>query len=425
MKRAKNHNNEDADNYDEKDAWQQAIFENGDEEVDDFDDEEKDDEFDDDEGDEKTVDKEDDNNNGEENNRKEEEKNKTAAEGKNNKMSDSSDEPEAVDEEKEIAHFDQFLSPDSLYTGTGIRVNIPKEMRHWQLQWERFKNYVSILADPNTSARVRNDTKNYYILELLPLIKKITNHDFPTFLNNNTAEEFLQQGFLGVTVGMKNYDPDIAPPIQYFTTHIRHYLQTYVQTYILKSTRSDESNATKIARAKRLLIKKGVPEEQITSQMLSQMTGIAVSYIEELLAAKGISAISIDDSEHPIMAAATDPETDPVKALEQKCLRELIENEMEDSLSFIEKEVVMFRVYDQIKPTEIAQRLDLPVTEINSIYERARAKLEANGKLRAAYGKKIPERNRVSESIQMISLGINKKDPLSKFFTQDDIEDDE
>lgn len=328
-----------------------------------------------------------------------------------------SDDPEELftdDVKKNIKRFDSFLSSDSPYN-----VRIPPELQDWELQWERFKGYMTIYNNLSLSKRDRDAAAYTIQIELIPLIKQVAARYYPTYINQNTYEDMLAEGQIAIQASLRAYDPMRSPPISYFKKQVLHGITVYVQTMLMQSTRVAEQNANKIKKATAQLVAQGIPAECITPAMIAKKTKMPVATVEEIIDLKSRQGVMPMPDDKTV--ATRDPLDDPEKAYEQKEQKNDIQNAL-DSLSELEKDIVIRIIMNGEAPSIAAEVHGIRSEECSIVLNRALSKLRDNKKIQQYRPvKKKKSDLEVSVKIPLLS-GIRKSQKITFFTTDDDIE---
>ena len=106
--------------------------------------------------------------------------------------------------------------------------------------------FYSIMEDYHSG----DDTKVQYALEramreMEGFIHLIIKRSYSTY-TKKYFYDLLQEGYLGVAIGMKKYNPDISMPSTFFFPYIKHEMQGFITRNVDKTTSHYSSNIKKI-----------------------------------------------------------------------------------------------------------------------------------------------------------------------------------
>lgn len=107
----------------------------------------------------------------------------------------------------------------------------------------------------------------------------------------NYMEDLLQEGYQGILIGMRSYDPEKGRPTTWFSRYINHEIQAYINTQINHTT-SHYNAAMRIISE--FIKKKENDRIPYTIRDIYLETGVPVKTIEKCLRIKQISHISYE-----------------------------------------------------------------------------------------------------------------------------------
>lgn len=116
------------------------------------------------------------------------------------------------------------------------------------------------------------------IQEMTPFIHFIIKKKFSQYQKH--YEDLVQQGTIGIIVGMEKYNPAISAPSTFFTYYIVHEMSRYIDTYAKKTTPYYAQQIAAISKAKEKFESAGVKYNEVD---LASETGINIDTIHRCL----------------------------------------------------------------------------------------------------------------------------------------------
>ena len=93
--------------------------------------------------------------------------------------------------------------------------------------------------------------------------------------------DLLQEGYLGVAIGMEKYNPDMSMPSTFFYPYIKHEMQGFITRNVDKTTSHYSANIKKINKAIQELEEKGV---RYTNVDIALQTGMTIETVDQSMA---------------------------------------------------------------------------------------------------------------------------------------------
>lgn len=242
--------------------------------------------------------------------------------------------------------------------------------------------FYSIMEDYHSG----DERKRQYALEramreLEGFIHLIIKRSYSTYTKKHFYD-LLQEGYVGVAMGMKKYDPDISMPSTFFFPYIKHEMQGFITRNIDKTTSHYSANIKKINKAIEILDEKGI---QYTNVDIAIQTGMTIETVDQSLSIRNRrDEVHIDACPPNVIDAEL--ENSRVKTPEQELMeteeKELIYRTLntlltEDEITILEYHFGLNDV-DTISEGEIAKKLQIPKDKVKRILNRAIRKLRGS-----------------------------------------------
>ena len=215
------------------------------------------------------------------------------------------------------------------------------------------------------------------MIELEGFIHSIIKKSYSTYTGAHFYD-LLQEGYLGVMVGMDKYDPDISAPTTFFFHYIKHEMQGFITRNVDKTTSHYSSNIKKINKVVDEFESRG---EAYTNVDIAIQTGMTVETVEQSMAIRGYrNEIHTDGCVTNIIDEKVSSELQtPEEAILEKEKNVLIYRAIDDLLT--EDEIKVLEMHfginnkDVCSETEAAKKLGIPKDKVKRLLNGAIRKL--------------------------------------------------
>lgn len=134
-------------------------------------------------------------------------------------------------------------------------------------------------------------------------------------------EELMSQGYIGILVGMKSYDPHLGKPTTWFSRYINHEIQSYINSQINHSTQHYNSASKQVYACIDHKIKNKIP---FTKGDIYRETGVPLKTIEKCMRIKQFTSVSINAGEKE--KELPSEFGDPLQFFEERSEREIVDD---------------------------------------------------------------------------------------------------
>ena len=182
---------------------------------------------------------------------------------------------------------------------------------------------VRIMELYHHGTREEQDQAQTEMLGVLdPYILNIIYTRYSTYARKH-LNDLMQQGYLGVIVGMKTYDPHLGTPTTWFSRYINHEIQDYICTQINHTTQH-YSNASK--KVMDCIKRKQINNIPFTEKDIYIETSVPLKTIRMCLQISNLSTVPIDSEETPIELPSNfdDPGEYVVEKMENEHIADLL-----------------------------------------------------------------------------------------------------
>ena len=264
--------------------------------------------------------------------------------------------------------------------------------------------FYSIMEDYHSG----DEAKRQYALEramreMEGFIHLIIKRSYSTY-TKKYFYDLLQEGYLGVAIGMNKYNPDISMPSTFFFPYIKHEMQGFITRNVDKTTSHYSSNIKKINKAIEMLEEKGI---QYTNVDIAIQTGMTIETVDQSLAIRNCrDEVHIDACPPNVIDAEL--ENSRAKTPEQEFMEEeekqTIYRTMNTLLTDDEIQILQyhFGLNDvEIKSEgDIAKTLGMPKDKVKRILNRAIRKLRQS-ELSNLYSDSLKKQDKHLEEVKV------------------------
>ena len=289
--------------------------------------------------------------------------------------------------------------------------------------------FYSIMEDYHSD----NEGKRQYALEramreMEGFIHLIIKRSYSTY-TKKYFYDLLQEGYLGVAIGMKKYNPDISMPSTFFFPYIKHEMQGFITRNVDKTTSHYSSNIKKINKAIEKLEEKGI---QYTNVDIAIQTGMTIETVDQSLAIRNCrDEVHIDACPPNVIDAelehsrAKTPEQEIMENEEKEVVYRTMNTLLtDDEISVLEYHFGLNDV-QIISEGEIAKKLQMPKDKVKRILNRAIRKLRQS-ELANLYSDTIKREDKFLEEVQVSFIPREAAESDIEFLAQiDSICDDD
>lgn len=283
--------------------------------------------------------------------------------------------------------------------------------------------FYSIMEDYHSN----DERKRQYALEramreMEGFIHLIIKRSYSTY-TKKYFYDLLQEGYLGVAIGMKKYNPDISMPSTFFFPYIKHEMQGFITRNVDKTTSHYSSNIKKINKAIEMLEEKGI---QYTNVDIAIQTGMTIETVDQSLAIRNCrDEVHIDACPPNVIDAEL--EHSRMKTPEQEIMeneeKEVVYRTMntlltDDEISVLEYHFGLNDV-QVISEGEIAKKLQMPKDKVKRILNGAIRKLRQS-ELANLYSDSIKREDKFLEEVQVSFIPREATESDIEFLSQID-----
>lgn len=141
-------------------------------------------------------------------------------------------------------------------------------------------DYVALMRDYHSDNVIkRNSAAEAIIGDLTGLVLYVIKKKYPSY-TSKYYDDLVQSGLMGITVGLRDYDPEKSKPSTYFYYFIVHEMQDWLNQNVYKTTPYYSVNIKKVNKAIAKLESMGAPS---TARDISIQTGIPIDTVEKTL----------------------------------------------------------------------------------------------------------------------------------------------
>lgn len=283
--------------------------------------------------------------------------------------------------------------------------------------------FYSIMEDYHSD----NERKKQYALEramreMEGFIHLIIKRSYSTY-TKKYFYDLLQEGYLGVAIGMKKYDPDISMPSTFFFPYIKHEMQSFITRNVDKTTSHYSSNIKKINKAIEVLEEKGI---QYTNVDIAIQTGMTIETVDQSLTIRNCrDEVHIDACPPNVIDAELEnsriktPEQELVESEEKEIVYKAV-NELltEEEIKVLEYHFGLNDV-QVISEGEISKKMQIPKDKVKRILNRAIRKLRQS-ELADLYNDSVRKQDKFLQEVEVSFIPREATENDIEFLSQID-----
>ena len=267
--------------------------------------------------------------------------------------------------------------------------------------------FYSIMEDYHSG----DETKRTYALEramkeLEGFIHLIIKRSYSTY-TKKYFYDLLQEGYLGVAIGMEKYNPNISMPSTFFYPYIKHEMQGFITKNVDKTTSHYSANIKKINKAIQELEEKGI---RYTNVDIAMQTGMTIETVDQSMAIRKYrDEVHIDACPPNVIDAEMEEnryKTPEEEYMEQETIK-TIYRAMNMLLTNDEIQVLQdhFGLGDTktISEGEIAKKMGIPKDKVKRLLNRAIRKLRQS-ELAQIFGDNLVKEDQFLEDIEVAPI---------------------
>ena len=224
----------------------------------------------------------------------------------------------------------------------------------------------------------RQDALARAMKELEGFIHLIIKRSYSTY-TKKYFYDLLQEGYLGVAIGMEKYNPDMSMPSTFFYPYIKHEMQGFITRNVDKTTSHYSSNIKKINKAIQELEEKGIC---YTNVDIALQTGMTIETVDQSMSIRKYrDEVHIDACPPNVIDAEMEEsrhKTPEEEYMEGETISTIYRT-IHTTLSADEIKVLQLHFglndTETVSEGEIARRMSIPKDKVKRLLNRAIRKL--------------------------------------------------
>jgi RNA polymerase sigma factor (sigma-70 family) len=289
---------------------------------------------------------------------------------------------------------------------------------------DRFYQIMEDYHSGNT--RKKEDALERAMKELEGFIHLIIKRSYSTY-TKKYFYDLLQEGYLGVAVGMQKYDPSKSMPSTFFYPYIKHEMQGFITRNVDKTTSHYSTNIKKINKVIAEFEERGIV---YTNVDIALQTGMTLETVDQSMAIRkyrdevhiDACPVNIIDNELEENRRKT-PEDEIIAEETTKTIYRTIGTLLtDDEISVLQYRFGLYDT-DAISEGEIAKKLAMPKDKVKRLLNRAIRKLRSS-ELSNLYGDNIKKEEPFLEDIEIPLIPREATESDIEFLSMlDDLDD--
>ena len=266
------------------------------------------------------------------------------------------------------------------------------------------ERFYQIMEDYHSGNEAKErDALERAMKELEGFIHLIIKRSYSTY-TKKYFYDLLQEGYLGVAVGMQKYDPSKSMPSTFFYPYIKHEMQGFITKNVDKTTSHYSTNIKKINKVIAEFEERGI---LYTNVDIALQTGMTLETVDQSMAIRkyrdevhiDACPVNIIDNEMEENRRKT-PEDELIAEETTKTIHRTIATLLtDDEITVLQYHFGLFDT-DPISEGEIAKRVQMPKDKVKRLLNRAIRKLR-NSELANIYGDNIKKEEPFLEDIEI------------------------
>ena len=264
--------------------------------------------------------------------------------------------------------------------------------------------FFQIMEDYHSGNSVKQkDALERAMKELEGFIHLIIKRSYSTY-TKKYFYDLLQEGYLGVAVGMQKYDPSKSMPSTFFYPYIKHEMQGFITRNVDKTTSHYSTNIKKINKVITEFEERGIA---YTNVDIALQTGMTLETVDQSMAIRkyrdevhiDACPVNIIDNELEENRRKTPEDELIAEETTQTIYRTIATILTEDEISVLQYRFGLFDT-DPISEGEIAKKVQMPKDKVKRLLNRAIRKLRSS-ELSNLYGDTIKKEEPFLEDIEI------------------------
>lgn len=241
------------------------------------------------------------------------------------------------------------------------------------------QKFVKIMEKYHSDDATKKNDALQEAIELLDgFVHLIIKRSYHTYAKKYFAD-LLQEGYLGIVVGMEKYDPAISMPTTYFFPYIKHEMQSFITKNVDKTTSHYSSNIRRINKAIDTFERNN---QQYTNIDIAIQTGMTIETVNQSMSIRNYrDEVHIDGCPGSVIDdKATMKIQTPEEAYIEKEQNDIIQRSITAVLSEDEIKVLEMRFGINnkkiVSEAEIAKMMGIPKDRVKKLLNGSIRKLK-------------------------------------------------
>lgn len=269
---------------------------------------------------------------------------------------------------------------------------------------ERRQKFINIMKDYHSDNPNKKQQAIYMATrELEGFIRRIIQRKYSTYAKKY-FRDLMQEGNIGIMVGMETYDATKGMPTTFFYKYIIHEIQGFITATVDKTTPHYSTNIKKINKVIDEFNERGI---KYTKTDIATQTGMTIETVEQSMAIrKRRDEVHIEACQTNIIDEniLNDRFPTPENAMMEKEERELIDKVLNNYLTSEEVEILelTFGIHDKtiMSETDIAKLKEIPKDKVKRILNSAIKKMR-NSELKLFFEDNLKNETKLLEEYEV------------------------
>ena len=261
------------------------------------------------------------------------------------------------------------------------------------------QSFVKIMEKYHSNDPVKRDEALSEAIALLDgFVHLIIKRSYYSYAKKYFAD-LIQEGYLGIVVGMEKYDPNISMPTTYFFPYIKHEMQGFITRNVDKTTSHYSSNIRKINKAIEVFERNN---QQYTNIDIAIQAGMTIETVNQSMAIRNYrDEVHIDGCPGSVIDDKTTQKVQtPEEAYLEREQNDIIQRSIagvltDDEIFVLERR---FGINNQkvISEAEIAKIMHIPKDKVKKLLNGSIRKLK-NSELSYLFKDQLKEQQSLIE----------------------------